>query len=382
MIHSVLYAEIDIFAALVLVIIMRRGAFARLSLDQRIFKLVLILLALLLVFDTGTWVFDGAQNQAGIVLLYLSEYAYWFVSVSVCYVLFLYCWVFTHESLDRKVAVIFAVPLAAGFILILMNPFNGSIFYFTAENVYVRGPLFLAAGGVSFIHLAAAFIVAVRKAISVKKQERKPYLMLTSFLLISLAGGLLQVCIYGLVTTWIGVTLSLLMCYVYLQNSNLAMDPLTGLNNRRRFDEYIAGQEESPDYYAEYGMMILDIDHFKSINDTYGHEEGDQALVRTAAILKKSMSDEHGFLARIGGDEFAIILPATNEDKIADLIYLIRHNLKWENETHEKPYCVGLSIGYATQFGKDLDFRKLFAAADSSMYEDKKKKRCEAPAEK
>jgi hypothetical protein len=77
MIHSVLYAEIDIFAALVLVIIMRRGAFARLSLDQRIFKLVLILLALLLVFDTGTWVFDGAQNQAGIVLLYLSEYAYW-----------------------------------------------------------------------------------------------------------------------------------------------------------------------------------------------------------------------------------------------------------------------------------------------------------------
>lgn len=377
MIHSILYVEMDIFAALVLLVIMKRGRISTMSLDQKMFKLSMLVLIGTLVMDAGTWYFDGASSPAGIFMLYLTEYLYWGLSLFVCYLLLLYCMVFTQGRLERKLCLIFAVPLLPGLVLLALNPVLGLAFTFTPEHVYVRGSYFILIGGVSVVHLTLAFIVAIRKAMASHGRERIPYIRLTWLLVVTFLGLILQVLLYGVLTIWPGVTLAILMCYVFLQNSNLAMDPLTGLNNRRRYDEYASQACQNADPYAQFCLMMMDIDCFKNINDTYGHEEGDQALIRTARVLQKCMSDESGFLARIGGDEFSIILPDTNDDEILNLIYLIRHSLTAENAVSGKPYCITLSIGYACRSGKELDFTKLFAEADRRMYEYKQAGRCD-----
>jgi hypothetical protein len=80
MIHSILYVEMDIFAALVLLVIMKRGRISTMSLDQKMFKLSMLVLIGTLVMDAGTWYFDGASSPAGIFMLYLTEYLYWGLS--------------------------------------------------------------------------------------------------------------------------------------------------------------------------------------------------------------------------------------------------------------------------------------------------------------
>ncbi|MFF3573755.1 diguanylate cyclase domain-containing protein [Nocardia jiangxiensis] len=86
-------------------------------------------------------------------------------------------------------------------------------------------------------------------------------------------------------------------------------DPLTGLPNRRmlteRVDELIATAQ--PEDRA--GFCFADLDHFKAINDRYGHNVGDKALSAVAACLRKSVRDHHCLLARIDGDEFVVLIP-------------------------------------------------------------------------
>lgn len=372
MIHTILYVEIDIFAALVLLIITRRGSFSSLSTEQKMFRLVTVTVIFTLLFDAGAWAFDGAATPGAWIMLVFTEYAYWANSIFVCYFLLLYCWVFIYGELSRKWAILFAIPIIPAILVLFLNPLTGWVFVFDAAKVYARGPFFLCASGVSFFHLAAAFVIASLAVKRTSEPENRPYKMLMLFILVTLFGSLLQLCIYGLVTIWVSVTLSLLMCYVYLQNSNLAMDPLTHLNNRRRYDEYTTKLQTETDPNAEICLMILDIDYFKSINDTYGHAEGDQALIRAAAMLKKAIAGEHGFLGRIGGDEFAIILPNTNEDLTEEIRLRINCITENENKATDKPYAINLSIGCASSYGKDLDFRTLFREADEQMYECKK----------
>ncbi len=89
------------------------------------------------------------------------------------------------------------------------------------------------------------------------------------------------------------------------------VDPLTNLANRRALDEELTRRfSESRRTGHRFCLMLLDIDHFKRLNDTYGHEAGDQALRQVAAVLRATMR-EMDLIARYGGEEFAVVLPST-----------------------------------------------------------------------
>ena len=109
MVHSVLYVEIDIFAALVILVIMNHNAFSALDTNEKAFKSVLIALIFVLLSDAATWGFDGSEEYFG--MLVFSEYFYYIATVLVCYFMLLYCRVFCYGSLEFKWAAIFAVPV-------------------------------------------------------------------------------------------------------------------------------------------------------------------------------------------------------------------------------------------------------------------------------
>jgi diguanylate cyclase (GGDEF)-like protein len=150
-------------------------------------------------------------------------------------------------------------------------------------------------------------------------------------------------------------------------------DILTGLNNRRGFFALaehqlrVAAREN-----RKLILIYLDLNNMKSINDKFGHKEGDRALVDTANILRKSFR-ESDILGRLGGDEFAILLTEPSEQDIEQIICEhIQQNLKSHNEQNGRPYLLSVSVGIAHYYpANPCTLDDLLTAADKLMYREK-----------
>ena len=141
-------------------------------------------------------------------------------------------------------------------------------------------------------------------------------------------------------------------------------DELTGLANRRNF---LAQLEAMKTGY----IFLLDLDGFKKINDTFGHEAGDQLLKQVASrFMRVIPADSH--LARLGGDEFGIITPI-NSDEAAELGQAIRATLSYPISLNSEQVQVGVSVGI-TRFNSALTSSELLHQADQMMYEAKRNK--------
>ncbi len=151
-------------------------------------------------------------------------------------------------------------------------------------------------------------------------------------------------------------------------------DELTGIFNRRGFFTLAEQQLKVAKREKKRATIFYaDIDGFKGINDGYGHEEGDNVLTETSNILKESFR-ESDIIARIGGDEFVIMVTETTETSIKTLMSRLKANIEAFNIRSGKPYHLSLSIGmsrYDPQTPCSLD--ELTSRADKMMYQQKKK---------
>ena len=161
-----------------------------------------------------------------------------------------------------------------------------------------------------------------------------------------------------------------LTIFINLQESGIYGDVLTGMNNRRKANEYLGEQlmnvtEKNPLY-----VYMCDINYFKTINDTQGHAEGDRALILTAMVLKKTISKYQGFAARYGGDEF--ILGWRPNERYADdpqlLAKEIQDNLRESCKNEKKPYEITVSIGYTRCADPKEFLSDCIKRADADLY--------------
>ncbi len=144
-------------------------------------------------------------------------------------------------------------------------------------------------------------------------------------------------------------------------------DSLTGLFNRHYFEQEMNRVAEGR--YHQMGMIICDVDCLKFINDTLGHKSGDQ-LIKAAGEAILSSFRASDMVARIGGDEFAVILPNADRKAMLHAVKRIKKNIKLYNSQHpELP--LHLSIGYALTKTPPFDMQVLFKEADDSMYRNK-----------
>lgn len=151
-------------------------------------------------------------------------------------------------------------------------------------------------------------------------------------------------------------------------------DLLTGLYNRNYFNETIVRDIERAKRRDErLSFIVLDIDNFKPINDTFGHIHGDSVLRECAQILKKS-SRKSDFVCRFGGDEFVIVTPYEGSPHNAELVKRIRAAVeKWNRKNSGIGYTLSFSIGHAV-WEKGRCLLDVINEADCSMYEDKRQK--------
>lgn len=151
-------------------------------------------------------------------------------------------------------------------------------------------------------------------------------------------------------------------------------DFLTGLTNRRLFKQVTSSQiDKNKRDDGMLSLAMIDVDHFKSVNDQYGHDVGDLVLVKLAEVLKKHFRS-YDCVARLGGEEFAILMPDTSLNKAHMAVERLRQKIeKIEIETSKskQTFNITVSIGLTfTQKGKK-DYDELLSVADQSLYKAK-----------
>lgn len=153
-------------------------------------------------------------------------------------------------------------------------------------------------------------------------------------------------------------------------------DGLTGVANRRAFDDHLEVEwQRSIRSSTHLSLIMLDIDHFKAYNDTYGHQGGDECLKQVATTIKKALKRPGDFVFRYGGEEFGVILPETPEEgarRVAENIRAAIEELQIPHIGSKVSEWVTISLGTATMVPtKNTTPSTLIASADKALYEAK-----------
>ena len=160
----------------------------------------------------------------------------------------------------------------------------------------------------------------------------------------------------------------------HLRRSN--QDYLTGLNNRRSFEEALRDMTKRYKKKAiPFSLLVIDIDEFKQINDSYGHAVGDLVLKRVANQLCSNVK-ENDLLFRYGGDEFVVILPDINKDQASFVAKRLSDDLSATSFRIDEDQIIKLSISVGIgEYSSDISVEQLFHEADEAMYEKKERKK-------
>jgi diguanylate cyclase (GGDEF)-like protein len=173
----------------------------------------------------------------------------------------------------------------------------------------------------------------------------------------------------------LGITTGIFIMFVRFQDEQITNDILTTLHNRYALDthindkmkEYSSGNRKGSALY----FIMMDVDNFKSINDVYGHNEGDEVLRSIAFQLKKVGMKYKAelFLARYAGDEFCAVFESPSRERVDELVSDIKNEVSLLSE--ERGHHMSISVGYAAYAGKNMDIETLFELADKALYIDK-----------
>ena len=313
--------------------------------------------------------FDGIRVPVGYIFKTLYH-------VSLCAGVYAWCGfadiqgqgrLFSKKQIRRLTLILVALPVIG----VLLNLRTHLLFEITAEGVYIRHQQF---------HWEMGYLVAMSLYFSVQlmmklprelEPTRRSHIKLTaSFPLCLLAAWGLSFVGERVPVICVSITIELLCLYMDTSTQQISMDKLTQVNNRQNllsFLEYkIVMHEES------IFLLMIDVDYFKTINDTYGHLEGDEALTHLSKVLKAACAGyrRRPYIGRYGGDEFIIILEGTREETDS-LCEGIRERLKKVCEENNKPYNLTVSIGVA-RWHPDMDPQGFIAAADAQLYEIKR----------
>jgi diguanylate cyclase (GGDEF)-like protein len=211
---------------------------------------------------------------------------------------------------------------------------------------------------------SASLRIADRTWLLVVRDPHHPGVSLP--ILIAVVGSALAALLGALVLVW---SRNERMQELRLQASQ---DPLTGLKNRRRFEEDLRTELARSRREDTVGaVLMLDLDNFKQVNDTLGHPAGDRTIADIAGVLKGRMRTTD-VVARLGGDEFAMVLPRCPLDEAEEVADAIAKAIRMHTPAGEAAPPITASIGVATFGPRAESYDAVLSAADSAMYEAKR----------
>ena len=349
----------------------RRSLFS--STQQLLFSMLGYTSAAYIFFDMIWTLSDGVSTPVGITANWISNAVSFSLFAIACLIWFFYSETVQGSRLltARYRVALVTLPTVLVVVLAFTSYWTHTMFYIDAQGVYRRGALYMIQPIVSYCYIIYTSLHAFIHLEKSKVCKRRPFIAPSPFFAVpALVGGAFQV-LFSVPGLCVGITLSILLLYIIYQEQLISTDPLTGLNNRNRFETYMLSLFSNVDQAEDVYLLMMDADGFKQINDRYGHVEGDHALQVISATLKEVCSASGGFIARYGGDEFVVLQKAAAEQDIIDLCSAINDELA----RAEVPYLLRMSIGYA-RVGDGVDtWQDLLRAADAELYRVKAEKK-------
>lgn len=232
--------------------------------------------------------------------------------------------------------------------------FSDICFSITPDNVFVRGPLNYIVLFCNFCQLFLIMVLAIKMTIDFKNTN---FLFFSFFCVICIIASIMEfvLTIYGFINCLLIVTV--IFYYIYLQSRQFRQDELTGAYNRLSLRIDVEKLKKKG-----FTLLSLDLNDFKKINDTFGHQAGDEAL-KTVVAASNEIVGKYGYsLYRTGGDEFIIISTSLDQKFNEKLIESIKQNVKKTGND--------IAIGYSI-FYPNSDFTEVLNMADENMYVDK-----------
>ena len=269
------------------------------------------------------------------------------------------------DSRFLKTHLYLLLPSLLNAIAAVFSPFFGLLFYIDEENRYTRGSLFFLFVTVYMIHLLFLVVVSLLKGRGQLYSIHWKIFGLTMFVV---AGTLIQLAFPSVYSSWHCVTLSLFLYYILLTEHDSRLDSLTGLYNRSAFEKDIRILAKR----KRYTVIVMDLNEFKEINDTFGHDYGDVALKKVAAIIKKSF-DHNSSSYRIGGDEFSVLCRGSDLKKISHQLKSMTNRLTMERQKDSTLPTV--AYGSSTSQTDMPDIQDVLKAADAQMYLNKQQQK-------
>lgn len=319
-----------------------------------------------LLLETLTFFIDGCPGSVFRVLQYASNGYLFLASSSVGMLWAFYADYRVFHSLKRlyRRLIPLGLPFLMIVVLVLLDFFGmGNLFSINSDNIYVRGQLLFLSYVVVFYYYIYSIVVTVS---AVQHKGHVQFFPVLYFTLPCILGTIVQGLFYGLSVGWLGVSLAFFFVQMQLQNFNAFVDDLSGLYNRRYYNYLLDKAVESRGVKSVSGIMI-DVNHFKSINDQYGHTAGDDAIRSLGSILSE-ITTERNTAFRLSGDEFVLLSPDLSREDTEKLVWELQTAVERFNSRGEKPYKLSLAMGYSICPTENFDSDRFLHQMDMQMY--------------
>lgn len=363
----VLYLEIDFICMAILAVVIAKlmPYFAKPQSKKRILLFWACFLMLTLVLDVVGYGLSTLESKAAAVFLRGIDFFYFASFTFSTFLSFIYAQLINDKYYlnSTKKVCLTAVPFAAISVLLFISCFNGCIFEIDDCSNYARGSLYFLVPLVSYGYFAAAAGFSVFQAqrnirLAVKK-ELFSYAISCGIIVLA---GLLQSIVNGLPLILAVVSIVVLINYVLSLEVTASLDPLTGIPNRREFNQHLVHVIKALKPEQKLYVMFADVDSFKEINDTYGHGEGDRILKLLAKVMREYCADKLAYCARFGGDELVLAICLEERQSIEEVCRDL------EELIVAADFNAGVSIGYALYRGEGDSPQNLILRADKAMY--------------
>ncbi len=324
--------------------------------------------------DSIWMLFEGGVITHTRTVMYISTIIPYIFIVCSSYFWFLYCEIIQQNKkiITMKGQLIASIPIIVAVILIITASFTGIVFYFDDQERIQYGPFYALLILIPVGYMVFASIKGFMRAYTEGRyMDHGVYLTIGVFPLIPIITGVLQAIFITTPFMCYGATFSVLLIYLTTLENLISMDSLTQVNNRNQMQRYLLRKMKSETPGLSLYLMIIDVDHFKEINDEYGHIEGDRALVRVANAMKEACQAHRNrfFVSRFGGDEFIVIAETEYKGEVNWLSDKIRSNVKLLNEKADSPYQLSVCVGIAEyDYSSPVPIPSLIARADTDLY--------------
>ncbi len=330
--------------------------------EARILYFMAIILVICCIIDPIVFTLDGKPGKVIPFILYIGNFILYLSNLLFSPLFLLLIEKNTFGKNSKNMVRVIGIIDCIFFVVLCSNLYKPIIFYIDESNRYQRFPMFFlyTALGMCFTFVGLIIYIVSRIKGGVFKSFPAIELVAPIFL-----GLLVQNIFYGVSVIWPAAAVGFTLMILSIQNHNMLLDPMTGLHNRKYLDSFDLRSRR-------YCMMMLDLNGFKSVNDNYGHSEGDVALINTAELLLTSVG-AMGTVVRYAGDEFILLLNTDSPDTVNAYIKRLAYNFDNYNSNSDKPYKISYSLGWGIFDFSIVSMDDVLKTLDERMYEDKRK---------